>query len=240
MVESLDKIALQLILRYVPPIDALALRATSKHMNTLIINCQKYWYFQLQRKVITIHYGQIDGNCFRVDGGVDWGWVYNMLYLSVRDESVRKKMDTQYQRALYTYQHENNSVSLYNRALSDIIDQYGSYFHPVYCRKSSHTVKRPMLFGEETMTIVLPTENTGYYMYHFLMDCYKRLKTKVKRTKSGQVNRVPTLLDQRDKLEAKLHKVNLELNYYTELDEIRQRIKENKVFYRKRKRKYGL
>lgn len=240
MVECLDKTSVALILRYVPPIDALASRATCKHLNQLIIHCQKYWYFQMQRKEIIIHYGQIGGHCLSVDRDVDWGWVYHMLYLSVKNESVRKEMDTQHQRALYIYQHENNSMTLYNRTRSNIIDQYGSYFPAECCRISSHKVKRPMLFGEETMSIVLPKENEGFYMYHFLMDCYKRLKNRVKRTKIDPKHHTHNLVKQRDKLEAKLHRLNLELGYYTELDNIKQRLETNTVFVRKRKRKYGL
>ena len=198
MSECLDPNTIKLLLRYIPPKDALSLRACSKHLNKLISYCQSYWYHQNRQLTKHVHVKRWTIECItpRYD------------HIHVNHAKLRA----------YLMDRHNQDGKIENFIIANPHDPrsrefYRTFFHlipPSFCGRYKHFHRVPILYGEiplETSAyrMVSDPEENVLQMYKFLFNGFRTLRKKVKAVKTDRIaTEIPAMYDRIEALESEV------------------------------------
>ena len=230
--ERFNRESLKLILRYVPPKDALALRACSRVLNKLIIENQLYWWYQVQNqhKPVTrhVHVKPFTLNCI--------------------DMRYKNNMPIAYQYLMEHHNYDGEIDAFHFTSGFNVLRtcQHFIKLIPIsYCANPKHYEDIPvLLLGDQLLmetpefkAIESPVEH-GYQMYQYLFTSMKRIRTQVNYVKTEHIPQQQMVIqNQLDSMHVEKRKLKRKLQLLDQHEELTAKLAAS-PFHKKRMKSY--
>ena len=218
MVERFNSQSIKILLQYIPPKDALSLRACCKQLNKHISYCEEYWYMQNLNISKLVHIEPFGFHCLN---DVYTNRLKIMEYLKKHPE----------------FNYNGYSLNPHRD------QQYFKLIPPSFCGRMKHFTSIPILFGEYVQDAhnhknTSDPDKDGLQMYKYLFKSFKSIKSKVKRIRPNKVKTELSKSQLRiEELESQLRLEKQKLDLYENYEQKKQLV-ETSVFFRKRSAKY--